>query len=97
MNKRRLIPFPSPALRHRRCGALPHRSRAEDAWWDKAWTQRQKITLDTADISGPAGETTVLVRLSEGRFKFAQLARTAATSASSPPTARPSSTPGRNL
>jgi biopolymer transport protein ExbB len=44
---------------------------AEDAWWNKAWTQRQKITLDTADLSGPAGETSVLVRLSEGRFQFA--------------------------
>jgi biopolymer transport protein ExbB len=44
---------------------------AQDAWWDKAWTQRQKITLDTADIQDAAGETTVLIRLSEGRFQFA--------------------------
>jgi biopolymer transport protein ExbB len=44
---------------------------AEDAWWNKDWTQRQKITLDASDISGPAGESTVLVRLSEGRFQFA--------------------------
>lgn len=44
---------------------------AEDAWWNKAWPQRQKITLDTADISGPAGDAAVLIRLSEGRFQFA--------------------------
>lgn len=43
---------------------------AEETWWNKDWTQRQKITLDTADISGPVGESTVLVRLSEGRFQF---------------------------
>lgn len=44
---------------------------AEDAWWNKSWTQRQKITLDSADIAESAGESTVLVRLSEGRFQFA--------------------------
>jgi len=45
--------------------------RAEDAWWNKDWTQRQKITLDTAEIADPAGESTVLVRLHEGNFQFA--------------------------
>jgi biopolymer transport protein ExbB len=44
---------------------------AEDAWWNKSWTQRQKVTLDSADIAEAAGESTVLVRLSEGRFQFA--------------------------
>lgn len=49
--------------------------RAEDAWWNPAWTQRQKITLDTgtgaAVLSEPAGCATVLVRLSDGNFPFA--------------------------
>ena len=48
---------------------------AEDAWWNPAWTQRQKITLDTgtgaAALSEPAGCATVLVRLSDGNFQFA--------------------------
>ena len=44
---------------------------AEDTWWNKSWTQRQKVTLDSADITEAAGESTVLVRLSEGRFQFA--------------------------
>ncbi|MCX6867037.1 MAG: DUF2341 domain-containing protein [Verrucomicrobia bacterium] len=48
---------------------------AEDAWWNPAWTQRQKITLDTgtgaAALSESAGSATVLVRLSDGNFQFA--------------------------
>ncbi|MES2658183.1 MAG: DUF2341 domain-containing protein [Verrucomicrobiota bacterium] len=46
---------------------------AKDAWWDAAWTQRAKITLDTsgdaAGLTDPAGTATVLVRLGEG-FPF---------------------------
>lgn len=41
---------------------------AEDAWWNKDWTQRQKITIDTASIGGSAGESTLLVRLSDGNI-----------------------------
>jgi len=71
MNKHRLIPSALPGTLAAVALCLTGFARAEDAWWDKGWTQRQKITLDTADISAPVGETTVLVRLSEGRFNFA--------------------------
>ncbi|MEO8616197.1 MAG: DUF2341 domain-containing protein [Luteolibacter sp.] len=42
------------------------------AWWNPAWTQRQKITLDTAaaEVTTPAGTATVLVRLHDGNFQF---------------------------
>ena len=40
---------------------------AEEAgWWNKDWTQRQKLTLDASAIGGPAGESTLLVRISDG-------------------------------
>lgn len=43
-------------------------------WWDAAWTARKKITLNTGGdggaISGPVGTAPVLVRLSDGNFKF---------------------------
>ena len=44
---------------------------ANDAWWDKQWAQRQKVTIDSSDIAAPTGPAAVLVRLSEGRFNFA--------------------------
>ncbi|RYG28456.1 MAG: DUF2341 domain-containing protein, partial [Burkholderiales bacterium] len=47
---------------------------AEDAaWWNKAWTQRQAITLDTAaaETTEATGPATVLVRLHDGNFQFA--------------------------
>ncbi len=71
MTRHRLIPFALPGAIAAVVLCLTGFARAEAAWWDKGWTQRQKITLDTADISAPAGETTVLLRLSEGRFNFA--------------------------
>ncbi|MEO6054697.1 MAG: DUF2341 domain-containing protein [Chthoniobacterales bacterium] len=44
------------------------------AWWDKEWTVRKKITLDTsskgAEITDPIGTSVVLVRLHEGNFQF---------------------------
>lgn len=47
---------------------------AEDkpaAWWNKAWTQRQALTLDTSAASSDAsGAATVLVRLHDGNFQF---------------------------
>ena len=48
---------------------------AQDAtWWNPAWTQRQKLTLDTgttaAALTEDAGGATVLVRLFEGNFHF---------------------------
>ncbi len=42
----------------------------KDAWWNPAWTQRSKITLDTAGTDTPAGTATVLVRLSDNNFAF---------------------------
>ncbi|MEI6819852.1 MAG: DUF2341 domain-containing protein [Verrucomicrobiota bacterium] len=46
---------------------------AEDAWWNPAWTQRQKLTLDAdaAAITDATGSTSVLVRLFDGNFQFA--------------------------
>ena len=47
---------------------------AEDAWWNPAWSQRQKLTLDTgadaAAVTDPVGNITVLVRLYDGNFQF---------------------------
>ncbi len=39
-------------------------------WWNKAWTVRKQITLDTAAISDPIGATAVLLRLHDGNFQF---------------------------
>jgi biopolymer transport protein ExbB len=39
---------------------------AKDAWWNKDWTLRQKITLDASAISGAAGESTLLLRIADG-------------------------------
>ncbi|MEI8039162.1 MAG: DUF2341 domain-containing protein, partial [Verrucomicrobiota bacterium] len=48
---------------------------AQDAaWWNPAWSQRQKLTLDTgssaAAVTEDAGGATVLVRLFDGNFHF---------------------------
>ena len=42
------------------------------AWWDKDWSGRKKITLDTkaAAINGDAAQVPVLVRLSSANFDF---------------------------
>ena len=54
----------------------PHLHAADGAaWWNKAWTQRQPITLDTAAASAEAaGPATLLVRLHDGNFQFANAA-----------------------
>lgn len=49
---------------------------AEDAWWNPAWTQRQKITLETDAAS--VGGATVLVRLHDGNFSFTSAAENGA-------------------
>ncbi len=36
-----------------------------DAWWNKDWTQRQKLTLDPSPLPGPAGESTLLLRIAD--------------------------------
>jgi biopolymer transport protein ExbB len=45
------------------------------AWWNKEWTLRKKITVDTSAeggaISGPIGTGAVLLRLHDGNFQFA--------------------------
>jgi biopolymer transport protein ExbB len=45
---------------------------AAQAWWDKDWTVRKQVTLDTqaAAIAAETGSTVVLVRLSTGNFDF---------------------------
>jgi biopolymer transport protein ExbB len=46
------------------------------AWWNKEWTIRKKITVDTgskeAGITDPIGTTVVLLRLHDGNFQFAE-------------------------
>jgi biopolymer transport protein ExbB len=43
-------------------------------WWDKQWTMRKQITIDTSAagvaISEPIGKAAVLVRLYDGNFQF---------------------------
>jgi biopolymer transport protein ExbB len=44
------------------------------AYWDKAWTIRKKIDIDTtangAAITDPIGTVAILIRLHEGNFRF---------------------------
>lgn len=46
--------------------------RAEDAWWDGAWTMRKKVTVDTtaagAGITEPVGGATVLLRFFDANY-----------------------------
>jgi len=47
---------------------------AADDWWNREWTARKPITIDTgktgADIAEPAGTALVLLRLHQGNFNF---------------------------
>jgi biopolymer transport protein ExbB len=43
---------------------------AEDAWWNKSWPERQKVTLDSSGVSDEIGSSTVLIRLSDANFQF---------------------------
>ncbi len=45
----------------------------ESAWWNPDWTQRQPLTLDAAaaSVTDVTGSVTVLVRLHDGNFQFA--------------------------
>jgi biopolymer transport protein ExbB len=58
----RLIRIAAPLLAF---GYL-HAEESKDAWWNKDWTQRQKLTLDASALPGPAGDSTVLLRVSDG-------------------------------
>ena len=44
------------------------------AWWNKDWTARRPITIDTTktgfEISEPVGTATILLRLHQGNFDF---------------------------
>ncbi|MFN3738687.1 DUF2341 domain-containing protein [Hydrogenophaga sp.] len=59
------------------CALLPLSS---FAWWDDAWTVRQKITLDTqaAALASEASDVPVLLRLSTGNFDFLSASDTGA-------------------
>lgn len=50
---------------------------APKGWWNPAWTQRQAFTIDAgaAGISEEITDTTVLVRLHDGNFQFANAAQ----------------------
>jgi biopolymer transport protein ExbB len=54
---------------------LPFAAHAEDTWWNKEWTTRRKITIDTTSAGADAAEAPtgmpVLVRLHDGAFNFA--------------------------
>lgn len=47
---------------------------AAEAWWNKAWSYRKQVTVDTTpsgiNIAGPVGRVPVLVRLTSGNFSF---------------------------
>ena len=55
-----------------------HAAEGGGGWWNPAWTQRQKITIDAAsdtklpDATGPAN---VLIRLHDGNFQFTSVAQ----------------------
>jgi len=56
-------------------GSLATPLHAAEAWWNRAWTQRQTLTLDTgtgaAALTESPGTATVLLRLSDSNFHFA--------------------------
>ncbi|MEI6178025.1 MAG: DUF2341 domain-containing protein [Verrucomicrobiota bacterium] len=37
-----------------------------DAWWNKDWTQRQTLTIDSSTFSGATGEASLLLRVADG-------------------------------
>lgn len=49
-------------------------SPASASWWNKEWTYRKAVTLDTSptglNVSGPIGRTVLLVKLTSGNFTF---------------------------
>jgi biopolymer transport protein ExbB len=42
-----------------------HAEESKDPWWNKDWTQRQKLSLNASSMPGPAGESTLLLRVSD--------------------------------
>ncbi len=53
-----------------------------NAWWNKDWTYRKPVIVDTSpsgvNIAGPVGRTPVLVRLHNGNFTFTDSAENGA-------------------
>ncbi len=51
-------------------------SDADASWWNKEWTVRKKIDIDTstngAAIADPIGATPILIRLHDGNFRFTE-------------------------
>src|SRR5262249_33599265 len=49
---------------------------AQAAWWNKEWTIRKKIDIDTttagAPIADPIDTTAILIRLHDGNFRFTE-------------------------
>jgi biopolymer transport protein ExbB len=49
---------------------------SQASWWNKEWTIRKKIDIDTttagAPIADPIGTTAILIRLHDGNFKFTE-------------------------
>lgn len=68
---------PYPTIIASLCLAWAHATplHAAEAWWNRAWTQRQPLTLNTgadaAALTESPGGATVLVRLSDSNFQFA--------------------------
>ena len=73
---------PTPLLRPRlrralaalAAGTLLGLPLAAQAWWDSAWTQRTRVTLDTSDKGQPLAEAVqavpLAIRLHSGNFDF---------------------------
>ena len=51
-------------------------SQAAQAWWNKEWTIRKRIDIDTttagAPIADPIGTVALLIRLHDGNYKFTE-------------------------
>ena len=58
--------------------SFAHAEESKDPWWNPAWTQRHKLTLDTAAADTAPGTATVLVRLHDGNFSFESAAENGA-------------------
>ncbi len=65
---------------------------AANAWWQKDWSFRKHITIDTtpkgANIAQAAGRMPVLIRLHSGNFSFGDAQENGTDLRPSPPTTR---------
>lgn len=55
--------------------ASPAAAAGSEAWWNKDWSYRKAVTVDTSpsgvNVTGPVGRAVVLIRLHSGDFTFA--------------------------